>query len=237
MKKHILTLVAASLIASSAFAGTAVCDAGKYTLCPAEELKAEGSELDHVDLLGYSGMAFRVHALPRMMFCRSTVVCRYGFKPGMIKEGTDAESAIRLAAQLVGTQTFGEYVSGQAAYVLWISLLEAADDSKFMKRQLKGHEGDGGLARLNADCYRALIHARSAAAPFLKRRAEALTGNQKRAVLAAADNYQEVVTVLKSVGNASWEPVDRTRQAGALRRAMELEATAGELLTRAMGTE
>ena len=218
-------------------AGPVVCDAGKHTLCPVKDVEAEGSELDHVDLLGYSGMAFRVHALPRMMLCRSTVIARYGFKPGKIKEPAEADSALRLAAQLVGTQTFGEYVSGQAAYELWISILEADDDSAFMKAQLQAHREDGGLPRLNDDCFRALVHARSAAAPFLRRRAEELAGEKRKAVLQAADTYEEVVKGLRSAGDTTWKPASRRRRADALRKAMELEAAAAKLLAQAVGTE
>jgi hypothetical protein len=203
-------------------------------MCPANEIKAEGSELDHVDLLGYSGMAFRIHALPRMMLCRSTAVARYGYKPGKVEGAIDAASAIGLAAELVGTQTFGEYVSGQAAYGLWISLLEADDSSAFMKAQLAAHKEDGGLDRLNGDCMRALVHARSAAAPFLRRRADEFTGKRQEAVLAAADTYEKVVSVLKSASGKSWKPDDRKRQADALREAMELEAAAAKLLRQAL---
>ncbi len=218
-------------------AAPTVCDAGKYTYCPENDVKAEGSSLDHVDLLGYSGMAFRIQALPRMMVCRSTISPKYGYKPGKIMEPVDVDSALRLALQLNDTQTFGEYVSGQAAYVLWISLLEADDDSAYMIAQLEPHKPDGGLDMLNKDCLRGLIHARSAAAPFLRRRAEELSGEQQKAVLEAADRYEEVVVVLESAGATTWDSKEsRALQADAMRKAMALEAEAAKLLSKATKT-
>jgi len=103
----------------------AVCNADEGIMCAAE-LVASNSELDHVDALGYSGMAFRIQTLDREILCPSTVSPRYGFKPEkIIKQPDDSIPALRQALKLTKTGKFDEYTSGQAAYDLWIELLEA----------------------------------------------------------------------------------------------------------------
>lgn len=212
------------------------CDAPQGMMCIARELTTPESGLDHVDLLGYSGAAFRIHTLPREVLCPSTVSPRFGCKPPALEQiPLDTATALRQAKTLAEPGEFGEYLSGTRAYDLWIQLLEAAEDSGLMKQQILAHSvDDAGLPVLNTYCFLSLLHAREAAGPFLRRRAAELHGEASRHVAEAAACYDRVVAVLQAAGKPAWNAEARKKQATAMREARDIEAQAAVLLGKAL---
>jgi hypothetical protein len=147
----------------------------------------------------------------------------------------DAISAVRQARLLAEAGQFGEYLSGASAYDLWIALLEADDDSDLMREQIASHKvEDAGLPILNNYCFQALVHAREAAGPYLRRRASEMEGEASRAVQEAAICYDGAAAALKAVGRAKWNTESRRKQAMAMREAKEFEARAAVLLGQAL---
>lgn len=208
------------------------CNAPKGIPCMARDVADPGCGLDHTDALGYSGAAFRIHTLPREVLCPSTVSPRFGYIPPTVDlRSRNAVAALRQAQQLAEARQFGEYLSGTMAYDLWIQLLEASDESGLMQQQMRAHAlEDAGLPTLNAYCFRALVHAREAAGPFLRRRASDVGGNASRHLEGAATCYEMAVAELKAIDKPSWTPEARKKQAAALRKAKDLEIKATALL-------
>lgn len=226
------TLEKESSPVSQADKTTDTCNAPEGIMCMAKDVAASDSGLDHIDTLGYSGAAFRIHTLPREVLCPSTVSARFGYIPPTVDQRSrDTVTALRRAEQLAKGGQFGEYISGTTAYDLWIKLLEAGDETEFMQQQMKVHAvEDAGLPTLNTYCYLALVHARESAGPFLRRGATELNGDTSRRVEEAAICYEKVAAALKTIGRPSWAPEAREKQAAALRKARDYEIKAAALL-------
>ena len=119
---------------------------------------------------------------------------------------------------------------------MWIELLQTAENSELHEQQMRAHAEDAGLENHNRSTLMALVHARRNASMFLRRRAAEVNGDAAELLERVSRAFADEVEVLEDVGNPDWNPEDRARQAVALGRAQEIEATCIGLLQQAVHT-